>query len=211
MMLQNAHGPIPIATFHGDRRSLGFVLVLPSPHRPRGKRRLFSVPESPQEKSSSREVTRQISRTFSFNWFCLLFAICYLLSYCVAFFNRECLGETRSVSKVSIQEISPKEKEAWEHFSLDQISKKTVSRFPYYKTLLWTRLREEKELIQKSKGRRKNMPRRKELLRWWKKAVFWKENKFTYKNQKKLQIKRPKPKINCLPPLTKNNNWNNIC
>jgi hypothetical protein len=32
-----------------------------------------------------------------------------------------------------------------------------------YKTLLWTKVREDKELTQKSKGRRKNMP--KELLR----------------------------------------------
>jgi len=83
------------------------------------------------------------------------------------------LGETESVSK----EISPKEKEAREHCSLDHISKKTVScvsRFPEYKTLLWAQAGEEKELIQKSKGRRKNMPRKKEkeLLRRWKKAVF---------------------------------------
>jgi hypothetical protein len=83
-------------------------------------------------------------------------------------------------------------KRAWEHFSLDRISKKTVSLMFHYKTLLWAQAGEDKEFKQKSKGRRKNMP--KELLRRWKKAVFWKEKEsYFYKNQKP-EIKRPKPK-----------------
>lgn len=103
----------PVKTQKGDRWSLGFVLVFPVPTGQEEKRS-SPVPESPRKKSSSREATRQdCSRTISFNWFCLL---CYLLSCYLAFYNRECLGETRSVSK----EISPKEKEAWEHFSLHQ-------------------------------------------------------------------------------------------
>jgi len=76
MMLQNAHGPIPIVTFHGDRRSLGFVLVLPSPHRPRGKRKLFSVPESPRKRAPTEKLQdRSLGLLVSIGFVCyLLFA-----------------------------------------------------------------------------------------------------------------------------------------
>jgi hypothetical protein len=74
MMLQNAHGPIPIVTFPGDRRSLGFVLVLPSLHRPRGK---MSSPVSqkvprkraPAEKLQDKSLGLLVSIGF----------VCYLL------------------------------------------------------------------------------------------------------------------------------------
>jgi hypothetical protein len=106
------------------------------------------------------------------------------------------LGETRSVSK----EISPKEKEAWEHFSLDYISKKTVSHFPFpishfpfpisrFPDASITKPfsgpkseKTKKEPIRKSKRRRKNMPRKKRA----RKTVFWRKEKeiLLYKNQK---------------------------
>jgi hypothetical protein len=48
---------------------------------------------------------------------------------------------------------------------------------------------EDKELIQKSKGRRKNMPRAQERAK--RKAVFWRKIKrdFIYKNQKNYKLK----------------------
>lgn len=135
----------PLKTQNGDRRSLGFVLVLPVSKKGQEEKRALQCQKVPGKRAPAEKLQdRIILSDFSFNWFC------YLL-------NRECLGETRSVSK----EISPKEKEAREHCSLDHISKKTVScvsHFPECKTLLWAHAREEKELIQKSKGRRKNMP-----------------------------------------------------
>jgi len=75
MMLQNAHGPIPIATFHGDRRSLGFVLVLPSPHRPRGKRS-SPEPESPRKRAPTEKLQdRSLGLLVSIGFVCyLLFA-----------------------------------------------------------------------------------------------------------------------------------------
>jgi len=77
MMLQNAHGPIPIATFHGDRRSLGFVLVLPSPHRPRGKGS-SPEPESPRKRAPTEKLQdRSLGLLVSIGFVCyLLFAIC---------------------------------------------------------------------------------------------------------------------------------------
>lgn len=130
--------------------------------RPRGKKS-SPVPESPRKKSSSREITRQ---NYSLG---LQFQLVLL------FAEQRVFGR----NKVSFQQrFLLKEKEAREHCSLDHISKKTVScvsHFPECKTLLWAHAGEEKELIQKSKGRRKNMPdakKEKELLSRWKKAVF---------------------------------------
>jgi len=54
--------------------------------------------EIPKKTASTEKETHDLQELFSdfsFNSFCLL---CYLLSCCVAFFNRECLGETRQVS-----------------------------------------------------------------------------------------------------------------
>jgi hypothetical protein len=79
-----------LKTQKGDRRSLGFVLVLPVPTGQEEKRALQC------QKVPGKELSQSVLSDISFNWFCLL---CYLLSCCVAFFNRECLGETRSVSK----------------------------------------------------------------------------------------------------------------
>jgi len=175
------HGPVPIATFavlpflwrpkKGDKRSLGFVLVLPVSKEGQEEKESSPVPESPRKKSSPEKESQdqQTSRTLvSIGFVC--FAICWI----------ESVWEKQGQFPT---EISSKEKEAREHFSLDHISKKTVScvsRFPEYKTLLWAQAGEEKELIQKSKGRRKNMPnakKEKELLSRWKKAVFWKRKR----------------------------------
>lgn len=69
------------------------------PLRNQAKRKseLFS-PRSPKKKSSDREITSQICKNCSRTLVSIGF-VCYLLSYCVAFFNRECVGETRQVSK----------------------------------------------------------------------------------------------------------------
>jgi len=172
-----------------------------SPHRPRGKRS-SPVPESRRKKSSSREITRQIcknySRTFSFNWFCLLF--CWVVT---EHFSIESVWENQGQYPRDFS----KGKEAWEHFSFDHISKKTVARFPsasITKPFSGPKSEKSKNWYKKVKEEGRTCQERKELLRWRKKAVFWrKEKKFHLQKPKKLQIKRPKPKINCLPPLTK--------
>jgi hypothetical protein len=98
------------------------------------------------------------------------------------------LGETRSVSK----EISPKEKEAWEHFSLDYISKKTVSHFPFPVSLMLllqnpsldpSRRRQRKNQYEKVKEEGRTCQERKEQERLY---VFWRKEKeiLLYKNQK---------------------------
>jgi hypothetical protein len=77
-----------------------------SSHRPRGKESLDSFQKELSREGIPRSARIILGLLVSIGFVCLLFAI--LLSCYVAFFNRECLGETRSVSK----EISPKEKEA---------------------------------------------------------------------------------------------------
>jgi len=155
------------------RRSLGFVLVLPVPEDQAKRKRARSVPKRAQPRNCKKEL-------FSDSSFQLvLFALLLL--------NRECLEETKTV----FQEISSKEKKL-----------KNTSRYPRWcyhdKTLLWTQGREEKNWYKKVKEEGRTCQ---ELLRCWKKAVFWQEKKETYlQKPKKSKLKRPKPKINCSPP-----------
>jgi len=67
----------------GDKGSFGFVLVLPVSKKGQEEKRALQCQKVP-----GKELSRGVHSNISFNRFCLL---CYLL-------NRECLGETRSVS-----------------------------------------------------------------------------------------------------------------
>jgi len=55
-----------------------------------------------------------------------------------------------------------------------------------------------KELIQKSKRRRKNMPRAAKVLK--KSCILTRKERNLFTKTKKSKLKRPKPKINCSPP-----------
>jgi hypothetical protein len=88
------------------------------------------------------------------------------------------LGETRSVSK----EISPKEKRLYNTSRwITSARRQLVYQCFDYKTLLWTHVGEDKELIQKVKEEGRTCQERKEQER-----LYFEEKKrnFTYKNQK---------------------------
>jgi hypothetical protein len=140
--------------------------------RPRGERSSGKSPRrAPPRNYMTRKICKNCSRTLVSIGF-----VCYLLSCCVAFFNRECVGETRRVSKGF-----PPGKE------LENTSREIASarrQFPWcyhYKTLLWTHVREDKELNEKVKEEGRTCQ---ELLRRWKKAVF--------ERKRKLLLQKPK-------------------
>lgn len=180
-MLQNAHGPVHCYLCYRCQSQkeifpwLCISITSALRIRPRGKGALESHQRELQPRNYTK-ICKNCSRTLVSIGF-----VCYLLSCCVAFFNRECLGETRQVS-IGF----PQGKE------LENTSRKITSarrQFPWcyhYKTLLWAHVREDKELIQKSKGRRKNMPRAAKAL---KKGCIWKEKKVILQKPKNQKLK----------------------
>jgi len=156
------------------RRSLGFVLVLPVPEDQAKRKR--ELGQSPKE--LSREIARRnCSRTLRFNWFCLL---CY------------CWIESVWRKQRQFSKRFPPRKRSLRTLLV------TLADNNHDKTLLWTQGREEKNWYKKVKEEGRTCQ---ELLRCWKKAVFWQEKKETYlQKPKKSKLKRPKPKINCSPP-----------
>jgi len=167
---------LPVAKLQGDD-PLGFVLLLSVSRNQAKEREPFSAEypkkEPLQEPRKKEKICWKCSRTFSFNDKMVLFA-----SWCVAFsiWRRE----TKTVS----WEIPPTAQRtllvrSHQYFPLMSLSKPPPSFC--YRALLPCRDR-EKKLLQKHKGRRKNMPRgklkhKKEQLRRWKKAAYKKEKK----------------------------------
>jgi len=100
MMLQNAHGPVPTATFAPNipKEMIPWLctsIAIASPLRNQAKRKRSSG-KSPRRAPPRKNprICKNCSRTLVSIGF-----VCYLLSCCVAFFNRECVGETRQVSR----------------------------------------------------------------------------------------------------------------